>query len=48
LVSARICFLAAALVLTVGCADGPAIDDVPKASSDATDAVTPDLPTIDW
>jgi hypothetical protein len=48
-VSARIGFLAAALVLSVGCANGPAIDDdVPKASSDATEAVTPDLPTIDW
>jgi hypothetical protein len=47
-VSARIGFLAAALVLSVGCANGPAIDDVLKASSDTTQAMTPDLPTIDW
>jgi hypothetical protein len=48
LVSARICFLAAALVLTVGCANGAAIDDVPKVSSDAIEVVRPDLPRIDW
>jgi hypothetical protein len=47
-ISARISFLAAALVLAIGCADTPMMDDVARSSSDATELVAADLPAIDW
>ncbi len=40
--------LTGALLLSVGCANAPATEVVPRASSEASETIAPDLPMIDW
>jgi hypothetical protein len=48
IVARRIGLLAVALLLGTACANAPATDVGPRASSEATETIAPDLPTINW